>query len=527
VSTSKVATLKQTPQKRILFRALAAGMLILSALAFINLQSDAQPAPGAPESFADLVERLQPAVVNISSTQEIPVRRRGNRGFPQAPEGSPFGDFLDQFRDRLQRDDEDGDSDEEEEPEVRRAQSLGSGFIIDKAGFVVTNNHVVAEADEITVITVDGERYEAEVIGRDNLSDLALLKIEGEGDFPYVDWGDSDAERVGNWLVAIGNPSGLQNSVSAGILSAKDRTINDAARSGGDIEYIQTDAAINRGNSGGPLFNMAGDVIGVNTAIFSPNGGSVGLGFSIPSNDAKRFVTELKENGRVRRGWLGVSVQAMNEGFAASLGLDADTEGALVSTVVPDSPADKSGFEVSDVIITWDSRSVADSLELTREVRRTTVGEPVDVVIIRDGRRQTLEVVTGELDEQILADAGQDGGRQDGNNGDNGNGDRELVEGMELGRITNDFRRRFRIGQDVEGVAVLRVARRSEAARIGIQPGTVIIRVNQTEVTSPSDVVEALDAVRESGRDTALVFVNIRGNTVHLPLPLEEDGEEE
>jgi serine protease Do len=505
VSTIKVKAKQQPSRNALLVRALMAGMLILGAVALSY-----QPlfAKGTPESFADLVEKLQPAVVNISTVQTIE-NRRGNRRLPQAPEGTPFGDLWDQFRDRF----------EEQEAEPRQARSLGSGFIIDANGYVVTNNHVIEGADEITVITNEGEEYEAELIGSDKLSDLALLKIENSEKFPFVTWGNSDAERVGDWLLAIGNPFGQQNSVSAGILSARNRQINNDV----EVEFIQTDAAINRGNSGGPLFNMEGEVIGVNTAIFSPTGGSVGLGFSIPSNDASRFIAQIRENGRVVRGFLGVAITTLNEEDAEDLGLEVK-EGALISEITTDGPADKSGIEIQDVIVEWDGQKIANSDELVRAVRRTTVGKAVDVVVVRGGERQTLKVITGEREEP---ETDGDSPRDLRDDDDNNRGDRELVEGMELGRITSDIRRRFRIEDDIDGAVVLRVARRSQAARSQIRPGYVILRVNQNEIETPADVAAAIEEARERGRERVLLLVNVRGRTAHIPLQLETEREDD
>jgi serine protease Do len=506
VSTIKVKAKRLPARNTMLIRVLMAGMLVLGAVALSY-----QPlfAKGAPESFADLVEKLQPAVVNISTVQTVERRQNGRRRLPQAPEGTPFGDLWDQFRDRF----------EEQDEEPRQARSLGSGFIIDAEGYVVTNNHVIEGADEITVITNEGTEYEAELIGRDKLSDLALLKIENGGKFPSVKWGDSDAERVGDWLLAIGNPFGQQNSVSAGILSARNRQINRDA----EVEFIQTDAAINKGNSGGPLFNMEGEVIGVNTAIFSPTGGSVGLGFSIPSNDASRLIAQIRENGRVVRGFLGVAIQSLNEEYAEDLGLSI-TEGALISEVNPDGPADKSGIQVQDVIVSWDGDEITTSDELVRAVRRTTVGKPVEVIVVRDGERKTLQVITGEREE---TDDDDDNPRDNDDEDDNDRGDRELVEGMELGRITSDIRRRFRIEDDVDGAVVLRVARRSQAARAAIRPGFVILRVNQSAIETPGDVAKAIEDARDRGRDRVLLLVNVRGRTAHVPLRLEKERDTE
>lgn len=484
-------------------RALLTAMLIIAA-ATVSMRPAA--ARGAPESFADLVEKLSPAVVNISTVQTI--RTRSNRRAPQLPEGMPFGDLWDQFRDRM---------DEDEEP--RQAQSLGSGFIVDASGIVVTNNHVVEDADEITVITADGEEFPAELLGRDALSDIAVLKIEHEnGDnFPFVKWGDSDVERIGDWVMAIGNPFGLSSTVTAGIVSARNRSINN-----NDVEFIQTDASINRGNSGGPLFNMEGDVIGVNTAIFSPSGGNVGIGFAIPSNDASRVIRELREHGKVRRGWLGVGIQPMTKEIAETLGIE-QTEGAMVTRVEPESPAANAGIKDGDIIVKWDGKEIENSNRLSLLVKRTDIGKPVDVIVLRGKERVTLQVTTGELPAELAqATTGDDDDRGDR---DNDRADRQLVEGMELAPLNDGLRRQYEIDETVEGVVVLRVARRSPAARARIRPGTVIISVNQQDVSSAADVVDIIEETRDAGRDRILVLVNFRGNTVHIPLRLMDDEE--
>ncbi|MEX0298644.1 MAG: Do family serine endopeptidase [Kordiimonas sp.] len=484
--------------------------LLITAMTMVSLEPVA--ARGAPESFADLVEGLQPAVVNISTVQRIERQQRRQRGGRQVPEGLPFGDFFDQFRDRFQ----------EEDDEPRTARSLGSGFIIDASGIVITNNHVIEEADEINVILHDGEEYAATVLGRDELADVAVLQIKHENgdDFPFVKWGDSDAERIGDWVVTIGNPFGLGGSVTAGIISARNRSINR-----GDVEFIQSDAPINRGNSGGPMFNMEGDVIGVNTAIFSPSGGNVGIGFAIPSNDARRIARELQEHGKVRRGWLGVGIQPLTKEIAETLGIELK-KGAMVTRVEPDSPALDGGVEVGDIIFRWDGKEVTDSNSLSRLVKRTEIGQPVDVQVLREGQTVTLQVKTGEL---VSPDGGNTADEENGDEEDDRGGS-ELVEGMELSPMTDENRNRYRIADDVEGVVVTRVARRSQAYRAGLLPGAVILQVNQRAVTGPQEVLEITEEAREAGRKSVLVLISLRGNTAHIPLRLlreREDRDEE
>ena len=497
MSTYKVTAINtQAPMQA--FKAAVIATLVI-AMTMVSLKPVV--AADSPGSFADLVEKLQPSVVNISTVQTIQRdnRRNGNR---RLPEGGPFGEFWEQFRDRF-----------EQEDEPRQARSLGSGFIVDTSGIVITNNHVIDEADEITVILTNGREYAAEILGRDALSDVAVLKIEaGNGEqFEAVEWGDSDKDRIGDWVVAIGNPFGLGGTVSAGIISARNRDINNRS----DVEYIQTDAPINRGNSGGPLFNMEGDVIGVNTAIFSPTGGNVGIGFSIPANDARRVVEELREFGKVRRGWLGVGIQPLNEELAETMRIDV-SKGALITRVEPDGPAEEAGLEDGDIIITWDGKPVVDSNSLSRLVKRTKIDQAVDVVIIRDRERQTIRVKTGEF---INPDA-QEEEREEPKSKRETESDRALVEGMELAPLNDNLRRRYKIADDVDGVAVVRVARRTPAANAGIRVGAVIVRVDQKRVDSPAEVEEIIEDLRDEGRESVLVLINVRGATVHVPLRL-------
>lgn len=481
--------------------------LLVAAMAVIVLP--AANADDRPETFADLVEQLSPAVVNISTVQTV--RGRGNRRMPEIPEGMPFEEFWEQFRDRF-----------EEEQEPRQARSLGSGFIVHESGIVITNNHVVEGADEITVTLPNRQEYPATVLGRDALSDVAVLKIDHENgdDFPFVKWGNDEQSRVGDWVVAIGNPFGLSSTVTAGIISARNRGI--AAGAENDVEFIQTDASINRGNSGGPLFNMKGEVIGVNTAIFSPSGGNVGIGFSIPSNHAKNVVDQLQEHGKVRRGWLGVGIQPLTEDIAETLGLDFK-DGAMVNRVEPDSPADAANLEAGDIIVTWDGSPVYDAASLSRLVKRTPIDKSVDVVIYRGGEKMTVEVRTGAFQDETAGLTEQDEDDEDDADRPSGRNDRELVEGMELVPLNDAFRQRYEVAADVNGVAVARVSRRSNAYRIGIRAGAVIVRVNQQRVESPSDVVDIFDEVADEGRDRVLVLINLRGNTAHVPLRLESD----
>ena len=459
--------------------ALASALLLVMALAL------APPvlARSAPDSFADLAERLSPAVVIITTTQQARGRGPGRPDTPQFPPGSPFEEY---FRDFFERQRPDG------EAPRRRPNSVGSGFVVDESGIVVTNNHVIVDSETIEVVLHDGRRAVAEVLGRDERTDIAVLKIEVEGALPTVAWGDSSVARVGDWVLAIGSSLGLSGTVTAGIISARNRDIN----AGPYDDFIQTDASINRGNSGGPLFNMDGDVIGINTAIFSPSGGSVGVGFAIPSALAIPVVAQLAASGAVRRGWLGVRIQTVDEDIAEGLGLAA-AEGALVASVNEGEPA-FGHIQPGDVILRFDGAEITDTKALTRAVAATEVGRTVDVEVWRKGQRETVSVTIGELrdEAQLAALAG---------------GEPESAEilGLALAEITPDLRSRFGLGEDAKGVVVVGVDQESSAAE-GIQAGDVITEVSQNEVTSPAELVELVREVQESGRKS-VVFTLSRG----------------
>lgn len=475
----------------------AVGLLVLCVMAFA-----ANPAlsRGAPESFAPLADRLLPAVVNISTTQVV--KRENQPQLPQLPPGSPFEEFFREFFDRQQRQD----------APARRATSLGSGFIIDPSGLVVTNNHVIAEADEISVILHDETRLRAEVVGRDAKTDLALLRVKPDKPLPAVEFGDSDASRVGDWVVAIGNPFGLGGTVTAGIISARARNIN----AGPYDDFIQTDASINRGNSGGPMFNMDGQVIGINTAIFSPSGGSVGIGFAIPSKLARPVIEQLKAHGQVRRGWLGVRIQTVTDELAESLGLDK-ARGALVANVTEGGPAEKAKIAAGDVVLRFDGKDVEEMRHLPRIVAETEVGKKVDVIVWRRGKETKLTVVLGEFPEEDQVSAATPGG------GPTGVGATAEALGLKLATLTPELRQRLKLPEDVTGVVVTEVAADSPAAEKGVRAGDVIRKIGpeQAEVKSPSDVADKVEAARE-GKAKALLFLMERdGNPRFVALPLE------
>ena len=474
---------------------------IATAIVALILATNAQAAD-RPESFADLAAKLKPAVVNVSTSQSVrpSTSSRGPGGQrPQAPPGSPFEDFFKDFFDRQER--------EGGQAPRRRAQSLGSGFIIDKSGIVVTNYHVIAEADEITVIMDDNKSYPAEIVGRDQKTDLAVLRVKAEKDLPAVPWGDSEASRVGDWVLAIGNPFGLGGSVTAGIISARGRNIN----AGPYDNFIQTDASINRGNSGGPMFNLDGEVVGINTAIFSPSGGSVGIGFAIPANLAKRVVSQLIDFGRTKRGWLGVQIQTVNDEIAESLGLDKP-RGALVSKVNEEGPADSGGIEAGDVILEFAGRDVAEMRALPRIVADTEIGETVNVVVWRKGKEKKLRVTVGEL-EEVQEAAFTPGGPTPG---------RSEVLGMTLSPLTPDTRSEFQLGDESKGVVVTGVGGDSTAAERGIRPGDLIVEVNQEPVTSPQEVAEKIQEVQGSGRKSVLLLVERAGDLRFVAVRLDQ-----
>ncbi len=452
----------------------------------------AGPAPAQPVSgFADLAEKLTPAVVNISTAQTVDVPER--EGLP-IPEGSPFEDL---FRDFF----------EENGPTVpRREQSLGSGFIVSPEGYVVTNNHVIEDADEITVIMADGQSLPATVVGIDPKTDLALIKVEPTAPLPFVDFGDSETVRVGDWVLAIGNPFGLGSSVSAGIVSAVNRNIN----AGPYDDFLQTDAAINRGNSGGPLFSLDGEVIGVNTAIISPTGGSIGIGFAVPASLAKPVIEQLRKYGTTRRGWLGVRIQAVNEEMAEALGMEKPS-GALVAEVTPDSPAAEAGIETGDVILKFDGQDVTEMRDLPRIVADTEVDKAARVVIFRKGKTQTLQVEVGLLEEgETVAALPPDAGM----------GETLAVPevGMTLAPLSEAARAQFSIPGDISGVVVTDVDNASAAAEKGVRSGDVIVEVGQEPVSEPAEVEAKVAEAVSAGRKSVLFLIQSGADLRFVPL---------
>jgi serine protease Do len=442
-----------------------------------------------PDSVADTVEKVVDAVVNISTSQTIDAGAKGLQ-MPQVPPGSPFEEFFEEFFKRR------GESNT-----PRRVSSLGSGFVIDPSGIVVTNNHVIADADEIFANFPDGSKLKAEIIGRDTKTDIAVLRVKPEKPLKAVKFGDSDKMRVGDWVMAIGNPFGLGGSVTVGVVSARNRDIN----SGPYDSYIQTDAAINRGNSGGPLFNMDGEVVGINTAIISPSGGSIGIGFAIPARNVASVVDQLRQFGETRRGWIGVRIQGIDDQIAESLGL-GKPRGALIAGVNDNGPAAKGGMLPGDVIVKFDGREVKDVRDLPRIVAETGVGKTVDVVVVRKGKEQTLALTLGRLEDSekpqpasVKSSAPEEKGQV------------KRLLGLGLSTVTDDLRKRYKIKEGLKGVVVTAIDGNSPAADRGLQAGDVITEISQELVTTPNDVQKRLDALKKEGKKSALLLV-VRGD---------------
>ncbi len=462
-----------------------------------GLKSEAR---GAPDSFADLAEQVSPAVVNITTTTIVEARANGPQ--PMVPEGSPFEEF---FRDFLDRDGQGNQGGRGGKP--RRSQALGSGFVISEDGFIVTNNHVIEGADEIMIEFFGGEKeLPAKVIGTDPNTDIALLKVESDAPLDYVKFGDSDVMRVGDWVMAVGNPLGQGFSVSAGIISARNRGLG-----GVYDDYIQTDAAINRGNSGGPLFSMDGDVIGVNTAILSPNGGSIGIGFSMSSNVVTKVVGQLKEFGETRRGWLGVRIQDITEDMLEGLNLSS-TNGVLVNDV-PEGPSKEAGIQAGDVIMSFDGSDVSNTRELVKVVGNAPVGKAVRVVVMRDGQTQTLKVTLGRREEAVASNGGDKPMENDAPV-------QKSVLGMTLGALDDAIRNELGLNPGDKGLAVLAVDEDSEAFEKGMRQGDVITEAGQLAVEDIAGFEKMIEEAREGGRKSMLLLVRRGGEPRFLALGL-------
>jgi serine protease Do len=460
-----------------------------------------------PDSIADVAESVIDAVVNISTKQTVNMEAGQ---MPDLPPGSPMEKFLEELLKRRGPGGQGGGPSDRNGP--RRVNSLGSGFIIDASGIVVTNNHVIADADEVSVILNDSTTLKAEVVGRDTKTDLAVLRVKPTKPLKAVKFGDSDRLRIGEWVIAIGNPFSLGGTVTAGIVSARNRDIN----SGPYDNYIQTDAAINRGNSGGPLFNLKGEVVGVNTAIFSPSGGSVGISFSVPSKTVSAVIDQLVQYGETRRGWLGVRIQPVTDEIAESLNVKP-TRGALIAGLDDKGPAKPAGLEAGDVIIRFDGHDIKDMRDLPKIVAETPVGKSVEVVVIRDGKEQTKSVTLMRLEDgekQAALTPKKD--EPD---------DKSSVKkslGLELSNLTDEMRKRYKIKDKVKGVVITGVESNSAAAEKRLAPGTVIVAVQQQPVKNTAELQQRIDKLKKDGKKSAFLQIsNPEGDTTFVALSLQ------
>jgi len=457
--------------------------------------------------FSELAEELIPSVVSVSvmiAAEEVVSQPRSPQA-PQFPPGSPFEDFFKDFFERR------GTPPRGMPPprQKRNQSAMGSGFIIDKSGLIVTNNHVIANASSITVILHDGTSLQAKLLGSDAKTDLALLKVETKIKLKTVKWGNSDEIKVGNWVMAIGNPFGLVNTVTVGIVSARARDIN----AGPFDDFIQTDASINRGNSGGPLFNLNGDVIGVNTAIYSPSGGSVGIGFSIPSALAQNIVKQLEKHGRTIRGWLGVRIQTVTEDLANSLGLEK-VYGALVASTIPDSPAEKAGIKAGDIILNFNGKEVTEMRKLPRFVAETQVDKEVEIIVWRNEKKKILKVSIAEMKEEkkVVVKKEED--------------KKAIIKedaikdlNIRVSQITKDIRIRQNIPDNIKGLLITKVEQNSDAERKGIRPGDIIQEVNQAPINSIEELKGIIKIIKGKKKGV-LLLVNRQGNINFVALKL-------
>ena len=478
------------------------------------------PAPGVVlqhESFAPLVKKVLPAVVNISVTESgkaSPMADEEDGDQAQNFRQSPFDDMLRRFFDQ-QQGHNGGDNPLQEGPEhgnVKRI-ALGSGFIIDADGHIVTNNHVVGDASKVEVTLQSGDKYTAKIVGRDARTDLAVLKIDAGKPLPYVSFGNSDQAEIGDWVVAVGNPFGLGGSVTTGIVSARGRDIH----TGQFDDFLQIDAPINRGNSGGPTFNLSGQVVGINTAIYSPNGGSVGIGFAVPSNVAKQVVASLEDHGKVDRGWLGVQIQEVTPAIASSLDLKTD-HGALVAVVTPDSPSAAAGLKQGDVILAFNGQDVSKMRDLPHFVSASAPGAKATLTVWRDGKEQKVDIKLGEMpDNPQVAAAGS------GDEHAQPNEDRASAVGLHLAPLTRDVRSELHLGQSTRGVVITGVDNGSLADSIGLSRGDVIVAINQQPTNSPKEAADRLRDIAKSPNKNALLLLNRHGVTQYLGIELSKN----
>jgi serine protease Do len=471
--------------------ALAAGMAFAPA---------GQAQQRGPTSVADVAEKVLDAVVNISTAQNVAGQR--SVPMPQVPPGSPFEEFFEEFFKRRG---------EEDSNRPRRVSSLGSGFVIDPTGIIVTNNHVIADADEVFANFNDGTKLKAEIVGRDSKTDIAVLRVKPEKQLVSVGFGDSDRLRVGDWVMAIGNPFGLGGSLSVGVVSARNRDIN----AGPYDNFIQTDAAINRGNSGGPLFNMEGQVVGVNTAIISPSGGSIGIGFSIPAKTVVAVIGQLREFGETRRGWIGVRIQPLDDQIAETLGLGRP-RGALVAGVSENGPAAKAGVQSGDVIVKFDGSDIREMRDLPRVVADTAVNKAVEIVVVRKGKEVKLQITLGRLeDSEKPQPAAAKPSAPEPRSG------LKRLLGLELSTLSDDMRKKFKVKDNVKGVLIVSVESNSPLTEQRVRPGDVIVEVTGEAIASPDQFQRRIDALKKDGKKSALILLsNAEGEQRFVPVTI-------
>jgi serine protease Do len=489
-------------------RAVALAVLLFGSAPVIESVAYAR---SAPESFADLAEAVSDAVVNISATQTFEEKRSAN--VPQLEPGTPFDEMFEEFfRRRRQQ----GQGSEGERPHERKSNSLGSGFVIDSSGIIITNNHVIADANEVTVIFTDGQKLKAEVVGKDTKVDVAVLRVKPEKPLKAVKFGDSEKMRVGDWVLAVGNPFGLGGSVTAGIISARNRNID----AGPYDSFFQIDAAINKGNSGGPLFNMNGEVIGINTAILSPSGGWSGIGFANPASTIVPVIDQLQKYGETRRGWLGVRIQNVDESIAESLNL-GKVRGALIAGTDDKGPAKAAGLQTGDVIVKFDGVEVKESHELPKMVASAPVGKDVDITVVRQGKELTKTVKLGRLE-----DSEKKASLETSKNDPEKQSSETTVQkalGMEFSSLSDSTRLKFAIKDSVtSGVVVTNVEPDSAAADKHIQPGEVLVEINQDPVKDPGDINKKLKSLKDEGKKLALLLVaNAQGEVRFVAINLQ------
>ncbi len=485
------------------FRVLAASLAMV-----LTLPAAPSFARG-PDSLAEEAAAVSDAVVNISATQAIDEKRTA--AAPQLQEGTPFDDLFEEFFKKRQQS---GGDNAPRAPRERRSNSLGSGFVIDPSGIVITNNHVIADANEITVIFTNGQKLRAEVVGKDAKVDVAVLRVKPTKPLKAVKFGDSEKMRVGDWVMAVGNPFGLGGTVTAGIVSARHRNID----SGPYDNYIQTDAAINKGNSGGPLFNMEGDVIGINTAILSPSGGSIGIGFATPASTVQPIIDQLQAYGETRRGWLGVRIQNVDDSVAESLDLGS-VRGALVSGTDAKGPAFAGGLEVGDVIVKFDDKDIKESRDLPNIVAQAPVGKDVAVVVVRKGKVLTKSVKLGRLEDGEARMAAVSKKIEVPKVGEPAP---PSVLGMTFMGLTAASRQKYTIADNVaSGLVITEIAPGSPASEKRLRPGEILVEINQEQVKQPIDASNRIEALKTDGKKSALLLVaNAQGEVRFVALPI-------